>query len=69
MKLAITLTITHAILKFSIPSPGTYYVWTGIESAKIVCANHVSGSCYAAVTLARESDLALYHVTFFPDKH
>ena len=69
MKLTLVVTAVAAYLKFTTPSAGTYYVYSGIDVALIEASNHVTNVCHVVVRLPVESPHKVYHVQFFPNNY
>jgi hypothetical protein len=73
IKLSLILLSASAVIKFTVPGPGAYYLFScGTDKdhlAFVEVSNHVATSCHVSVKVHRTDPARLYWVQFIPRRH
>lgn len=70
MKLLIALHAASVLIRFDVPGPGTYYLYTdnGNNTIKMETSNYVTNACHVTFKVPLSDQHKIMWTKFVPDK-
>lgn len=69
MKLTIALVAAHVLLKFDLPAPGRYYLFSEAKPHhwKVETCGYKTNACHVALTIHPDEAHKIFWVEFYPE--